>query len=476
MTPANLVGPVGHRVADGVYGVLGFSALVLPVGLGAAAWRSSAARRPGSPSSPRSRTRCSPSASRRSGTSRSAAGPSRRSRPAARWAGARRRRGAALSTWGSAIVVGATGLVALIVAADVKPQTIGGLAHAPQRGACSGSRRRASRPRSRSTGSPSPSCAPRRPRIRSGALTPSARRRRHPSRRTTTSRAPRPAPSPARSRSSTPAAPASRTRPGWAVSPRRRRRRRRAGAEAEPRRKRKAREKRTGRGEGRRGGGARGRRRRRPEPLPERPTLLARPEIIVSQAMLERGGKKKDKKKEAPAFAFTKAGDVFKLPSTDILDAHEEKAKAVDEQALTRTAEHHRRDARAARRRRRDQAHPAGPGGDALRVLPRGWREARPDREPRQGAHDGAQRHADRIIAPIPGKGVVGIEVPNRDRATVYLRDILESSRSPTRAGSCRSASARTSRASRTASISSGCPTSSSPAPPARASRSASTP
>jgi S-DNA-T family DNA segregation ATPase FtsK/SpoIIIE len=32
-----------------------------------------------------------------------------------------------------------------------------------------------------------------------------------------------------------------------------------------------------------------------------------------------------------------------------------------------------------------------------------------------------------RIIAPIPGKGVVGIEVPNRDRATVYLRELLES-------------------------------------------------
>ncbi|MCX8023149.1 MAG: DNA translocase FtsK 4TM domain-containing protein [Syntrophorhabdaceae bacterium] len=32
-----------------------------------------------------------------------------------------------------------------------------------------------------------------------------------------------------------------------------------------------------------------------------------------------------------------------------------------------------------------------------------------------------------RIIAPIPGKSVVGIEVPNKERQTVYLREIIES-------------------------------------------------
>jgi DNA segregation ATPase FtsK/SpoIIIE, S-DNA-T family len=30
-----------------------------------------------------------------------------------------------------------------------------------------------------------------------------------------------------------------------------------------------------------------------------------------------------------------------------------------------------------------------------------------------------------RIVAPIPGKGVVGIEVPNRDREMVFLREIF---------------------------------------------------
>jgi DNA segregation ATPase FtsK/SpoIIIE, S-DNA-T family len=39
MAPANLCGPLGHRAAAALYGVLGFSALVLPVAFGAAALR-----------------------------------------------------------------------------------------------------------------------------------------------------------------------------------------------------------------------------------------------------------------------------------------------------------------------------------------------------------------------------------------------------------------------------------------------------
>ena len=35
--------------------------------------------------------------------------------------------------------------------------------------------------------------------------------------------------------------------------------------------------------------------------------------------------------------------------------------------------------------------------------------------------------HSIRIVAPIPGRGVVGIEIPNKDRETVYLKEIFQS-------------------------------------------------
>ncbi len=39
----------------------------------------------------------------------------------------------------------------------------------------------------------------------------------------------------------------------------------------------------------------------------------------------------------------------------------------------------------------------------------------------------GLKASAVRILAPIPGRDVVGIEVPNRERSTVFLREVLES-------------------------------------------------
>jgi len=152
-----------------------------------------------------------------------------------------------------------------------------------------------------------------------------------------------------------------------------------------------------------------------------------RPEIVVSQAMLDRAARKEKKKKDVPEFAFQKAGDVFRLPATSLLDQHDEKAAAVDEAGLTRTADrivatlrdhgvdgviHHIR---------------PGPVVTLYEFSPvAGIKLARIENLDKELAMALSAVRI-RIIAPIPGKSVVGIEVPNKDRANVYLRDVLES-------------------------------------------------
>lgn len=168
------------------------------------------------------------------------------------------------------------------------------------------------------------------------------------------------------------------------------------------------------------------------EPLPP-PVLLvppsaAKPEIIVSQAMLDRAKKKKDKeKKDAPAFAFTKAGDVFRLPATELLDQHEVQQKDLDTGGLQRIAE-----VIVATLKQH------GVEGVIRHIRP-GPVVTLYEFSPVAGVKLSRIENLDkeltmalsatrlRIIAPIPGKGVVGIEVPNKDRATVYLRELLES-------------------------------------------------
>ncbi len=80
-------------------------------------------------------------------------------------------------------------------------------------------------------------------------------------------------------------------------------------------------------------------------------------------------------------------------------------------------------------------------------------------------------------IATVPGRNVIGIEVPNAKRETVFLSELLASEEWAKQQGQGRLASpwARTSAARRSSPISRACRICWSPAPPARASRSAST-
>lgn len=158
------------------------------------------------------------------------------------------------------------------------------------------------------------------------------------------------------------------------------------------------------------------------EPLP----AAEKPLIVLSQAMLERGKKKKEKKDE-PAFAYTQSGEVFRLPGTGLLDQREVVKQDVDEGGLQRVAgiiistlRQHGVDGVIKHIR-------PGPVLTLYEFIPvAGVKLARIENLDKELTMALSAIRI-RIIAPIPGKGVVGIEVPNKDRATVNLRDVLES-------------------------------------------------
>jgi S-DNA-T family DNA segregation ATPase FtsK/SpoIIIE len=421
MTPANLCGPFGHRAAAGTYGVLGFSALVLPFALGAPAlqlFRGATPRITVLAAIAWAVLIASVAALGHLVLDGRAAAPF----PAGGAVGAALSRAAAslLGTWGSAIVVLATGTVALIVATDVKVTSVAaGAARAGRAILGFASRRvidavaehRAAIAELREQEAEE---RLRRAEEEAAALADTAEIDAAGDQDRAEARAVAGALALEHVRRT-----GSFEDPAWVE-----------GVEAEPedepapeprRRRRKSAED----AEAARAGAA------EPEPaseppLPAEPLPAARPEIVVSQAMQERAKKKKDRK-EAPEFAFTKASDVFRLPSTALLDAHEEKARDVDAGSLTRTAEvivgtlrQHGIDGAIKHIR-------PGPVVTLYEFSPvAGVKLARIENLDKELTMALSATRI-RIIAPIPGKGVVGIEVPNRDRATVYLRDVLES-------------------------------------------------
>ncbi len=408
MPAANLCGPVGHRAASGLYGLLGYSALVLPVAMGAAALRLFR----GAP--PRITALSAAAYAVLTLSIASLAHLALGGRAAAPFP-AGGAVGAALSalsvrflsTWGSAIVLFATGTVALIVAADVKPQAIAAAVLRGARATTSFLFARMSdavqEHRAAVAELRAEEAAVRVERVEeeARALADTAEIEAAGEEDRAEARAVAGALALEHVRRS-----GTFEDPAWAqgLGPA-------AEADAAPEE--------TSEAEMEEAAPA-------PEPVPP-PAAAAKPEIVVSQAMLERGARKKKEKKEAPAFAFTKAGDVFRLPSTALLDAHEEKAKDVDERGLTRTA-----DVIVATLKQH------GIEGSIRHIRP-GPVVTLYEFSPIAGVKLARIENLDkeltmalsairiRIIAPIPGKGVVGIEVPNRDRATVYLRDVLES-------------------------------------------------
>ncbi len=140
--------------------------------------------------------------------------------------------------------------------------------------------------------------------------------------------------------------------------------------------------------------------------------------------------KKRDEKKSEPvqeAFDFIKAEGDFKTPPLSLLDPPPEGAKRQDKETLTMNA-------RLMEKKLKD----FGVEGEVVEICPGpvitmyefspgpGIKVSRI-----AGLQDdltmALQAHSIRIVAPIPGKGVVGIELPNRERDMVSLREIFNS-------------------------------------------------
>lgn len=132
------------------------------------------------------------------------------------------------------------------------------------------------------------------------------------------------------------------------------------------------------------------------------------------------------KEKEQEQFAFVGGRTRFTLPPLDVLTADRKERSALDKEAFISTAE-----------KLRAKLADFGIDGEVVEIRP-GPVVTMYEFLPGPGikvskiaslADDLAmamEAMRVRIVAPIPGKGVVGIEVPNRDRETVYLREIVE--------------------------------------------------
>ncbi len=140
--------------------------------------------------------------------------------------------------------------------------------------------------------------------------------------------------------------------------------------------------------------------------------------------------KKRDEKKGAPvqeAFEFIKADGNYRTPPLSLLDPIPEAGKRQDRETLTMNA-------RLMEKKLKD----FGVEGEVVEICP-GPVITMYEFSPGPGIKVSRiaglsddlsmalQAHSIRIVAPIPGKGVVGIELPNRDREMVSLKEIFNS-------------------------------------------------
>jgi S-DNA-T family DNA segregation ATPase FtsK/SpoIIIE len=152
-----------------------------------------------------------------------------------------------------------------------------------------------------------------------------------------------------------------------------------------------------------------------------------RKEIKVTEEKKEEPSKNIEKKHVQDSFEFLKDMGPYRLPPVSLLDAIEKREFKIDKESIQANAT-------ILEKKLKDY----GIDGKVSEVSP-GPVITMYEFEPAPGIKVSRISNLEddlamalsavsiRIIAPIPGKSVVGIEVPNSTRQTVYLREIIES-------------------------------------------------
>ena len=138
---------------------------------------------------------------------------------------------------------------------------------------------------------------------------------------------------------------------------------------------------------------------------------------------------KKEAAEEAAAFATVDDGghDNYKLPSLDLLDPPVPQGKGMSADEIANTAEVLQNALEEFGVEAKVTGVQQGPVVTCYEILPASG--VRVERIKNLSDNLALKMHAEsiRIQAPIPGKGVCGVEIPNTSRASVFFRELVQS-------------------------------------------------
>lgn len=162
------------------------------------------------------------------------------------------------------------------------------------------------------------------------------------------------------------------------------------------------------------------------EPEIKAPLILPKDANKAVKAKETKKKKTKSEVESQEAFAFLEPSGSYHMPGLSLLDHDGGDPKPIDKESLTKAAQ-----------MLENKLLDFGVEGDVVEVKP-GPVVTMYEFAPAPGVKVNKisnlqddlamalQAVSIRIVAPIPGRGVVGIEIPNKDRETVYLKEIIE--------------------------------------------------